>query len=177
MKKSWLTLVVSCLLWAGSAVAQVNINTASPEQLDSLKGIGPVRAGAIVDYRRKNGPFRSVDDLQKVPGIGPAIVHDLRGEVTVGAVGKALAASAPASPSSRRSETPRPLVVEAVKPPAPARPAMPGKPANDAKPLPATASKPVSPAVPGPLAKPPMEPVAPPPAPTRPAAPARPAGL
>jgi competence protein ComEA len=48
----------------------VNINTATKDELDKIPGVGPVRAQAIVDYRAKNGPFKSADDLKKVDGIG-----------------------------------------------------------------------------------------------------------
>ena len=50
----------------------VNINTASEAELDALPGVGPGLARRIVEYRRQNGPFQSVDDLQNVPGIGPS---------------------------------------------------------------------------------------------------------
>lgn len=75
--------VIGWLALAGVALAAVNINTATKEQLDSLKGIGPTKAQAIVDYRAKNGPFKSVDDLEKVPGIGPATMKDIRSQLTV----------------------------------------------------------------------------------------------
>ncbi len=48
----------------------ININRATQEEFDSLDGIGPVIAKRIVEYRRVNGPFMSVEDLQKVSGIG-----------------------------------------------------------------------------------------------------------
>ena len=48
----------------------VNINTASVEQLQSLKGIGLAKAAAIVEFRKKYGNFNSIDDLKKVKGLG-----------------------------------------------------------------------------------------------------------
>lgn len=80
-------LLLTVMLWVvmvGAVFAQtVNINTATKEQLDGLKGIGPVKAQAIVDYRAKNGPFKTVDDLEKVNGIGPGTMKDIRGNLTV----------------------------------------------------------------------------------------------
>ena len=49
----------------------VNINEASPEELIRLPGIGPVLAKRILDYRRSNGPFRKIEDIKNVEGIGP----------------------------------------------------------------------------------------------------------
>jgi len=51
--------------------------------LDSLPGIGPAKAQAIVDYRDQNGPFRTIDDLLNVPGIGPKILETIRDQITV----------------------------------------------------------------------------------------------
>ena len=62
--------------------ARVSLSSATVEQLDELPGIGPVTAQKIVDYRAKNGGFRSVDDLDAIPGIGPARVEQLRDLVT-----------------------------------------------------------------------------------------------
>ena len=78
------SLLAACLLWAGQAIAAVDINTATRAQLDGLKGIGPAKAQAILDYRRQHGPFQSIDDLMQVPGIGPAILDDIRRDITVG---------------------------------------------------------------------------------------------
>lgn len=65
--------------------AVVNINTASASQLAaSLPGIGEVKAAAIVSYRNANGPFRSVDELINVKGIGEATLEKLRPYATVG---------------------------------------------------------------------------------------------
>jgi len=63
--------------------ARINVNTASLELLDTLPGIGPVRAQAIIDHRTEHGPFRSVDELLNVPGIGPVTLENLRPLVTV----------------------------------------------------------------------------------------------
>jgi competence protein ComEA len=68
---------------SGAAMAVVNINTATKEELTSLKGVGDKRAQEIIDYRKKNGNFKSVDDLEKVPGIGPGLLKQIRSEVTV----------------------------------------------------------------------------------------------
>ena len=64
-----------------SPTAPVDLNTATAEQLDALPGVGPVTAQKIIDYRTRNGPFRSVDDLDAIPGIGPARIDNLRGLV------------------------------------------------------------------------------------------------
>jgi competence protein ComEA len=67
---------------AGGA-ALVNINTASETELETLSGVGPVTAAAIIQYRTEHGPFASVDDLMDVSGIGPATLEELRPQVTV----------------------------------------------------------------------------------------------
>jgi competence protein ComEA len=67
---------------AGSAGVRVSLSSATIEQLDSLPGIGPVTAQKIVDWRTAHGPFRSVDALDEVSGIGPAKIEQLRGLVT-----------------------------------------------------------------------------------------------
>ena len=61
--------------------AIVHLNGATPEALDALPGVGPALAERIVAFGRENGGFRSVDDLQEVPGIGPARLEALRGLV------------------------------------------------------------------------------------------------
>jgi competence protein ComEA len=65
------------------ASGPVNLNSATPEQLDTLPGVGPATAAAIVRDREAHGPFASVDDLARVRGIGPAKLEQLRDLVTV----------------------------------------------------------------------------------------------
>jgi competence protein ComEA len=56
----------------GSGPALVSLNSASPEQLATLPGIGPTLAARIVQWREQNGRFTAVDELLEVAGIGPA---------------------------------------------------------------------------------------------------------
>lgn len=62
---------------------QVNINTADKSELETLPGIGSAKAEAILNYRRSNGPFQSVDQLLEVDGIGEKLLDQLRAYVTV----------------------------------------------------------------------------------------------
>lgn len=62
----------------------IDINTATAEELQELMGIGPVLAQAIVDYRAEHGPFRSIDELLEVSGIGETKLDNIRGDVTLG---------------------------------------------------------------------------------------------
>jgi competence protein ComEA len=63
---------------------KININTAEAWLLAALPGIGDVRARAIVDYRRENGPFRDINELLKVAGMGDATLENIRHLITVG---------------------------------------------------------------------------------------------
>jgi competence protein ComEA len=63
--------------------ALVNVNTADEATLETLNGVGPVLAAAIIQYRTEHGPFASIDQLDEVSGIGPATLEDLRSQVTV----------------------------------------------------------------------------------------------
>ena len=61
----------------------ININRATLRQLDGLDGIGPVIAGRIIQYRKKNGSFLTIDDLQKVSGIGAAKFAQIKSKVRI----------------------------------------------------------------------------------------------
>ncbi|HEV8722193.1 MAG TPA: helix-hairpin-helix domain-containing protein [Candidatus Binatia bacterium] len=79
-------LLLALAMWfavTGVAIAVVNINTATKEELTTLKGVGEKRAQEIIDYRKKNGNFKSVDELEKVPGVGPGLMKQIRSQVTV----------------------------------------------------------------------------------------------
>jgi competence protein ComEA len=73
-----------CVAFDGVAVAALNINTATKEELTAIKGVGEKRAQDIIDYRTKNGPFKSVDDLKKVPSVGPGLMKRIRSQISTG---------------------------------------------------------------------------------------------
>ena len=84
-------------LFAQCALATVNLNTATKDELVALPGIGPVKAQAILDSRDKHGGFKSVEELKDVKGIGAKRFEALKGELTVAPAGKA----APAKPDAK----------------------------------------------------------------------------
>lgn len=62
---------------------KVNLNTATAQELDKLDGIGPALAARIVEYRQAHGPFKSVEELTKVKGIGTSTLAKFRDKVTI----------------------------------------------------------------------------------------------
>lgn len=62
----------------------VDLNSATLAQLDALPGIGPALSQRIVDWRTEHGGFQDVAELELVSGIGPAVMADLEGLVSVG---------------------------------------------------------------------------------------------
>jgi len=96
MKQGYRTVVraliaslVPVVAWSGP----VNVNSADAGTLArELDGVGPAKAQAIVEYRQKNGPFRTADDLLKVDGIGQKVLDQNRGNIRLD---KAAAVPAP----------------------------------------------------------------------------------
>ncbi|MBN1271999.1 MAG: helix-hairpin-helix domain-containing protein [Candidatus Aminicenantes bacterium] len=69
---------------AGGAAQKVNINKASLDELQTLPGIGVKIAQRIIDFRDKNGPFKRIEELMKVKGIGEKMFERMKEKLTVG---------------------------------------------------------------------------------------------
>jgi competence protein ComEA len=100
------TLAALVLLAPLGAFAEpVNINTADATTLaKALNGVGPAKAKAIVSYREKNGPFKSVDQLAMVEGITQKLIDKNRADIRLGADKPA----AGAAPAAAKQATPKP---------------------------------------------------------------------
>ncbi len=81
-KLAMMTLLVLSLNLA--AADPVNINSADKQTLMQIKGVGEKRADAIIAWREKNGPFKSVAQLTEIDGIGPSLVETNKDLLTVG---------------------------------------------------------------------------------------------
>ncbi|MEC5387970.1 helix-hairpin-helix domain-containing protein [Uliginosibacterium sp. H3] len=103
MLKKLLLAVVALVASIGMAIAAVNINTATEAELDSLPGVGPTKAKAIVDYRKANGNFKSIDDIKNVKGIGDKTFDDLKGQIAVSGA-TTVPAAAPAKADAKVSK-------------------------------------------------------------------------
>ncbi len=75
--------VVATAVAAAETAGKVNVNTASAEQLQLLPGVGPALASRIVDHRKQNGAFKTVEDLLLVRGIGEASLERLKPYVAI----------------------------------------------------------------------------------------------
>src|SRR5262252_8796459 len=78
-----LPLALGLLLVPALALGAININTATKDELVALPGIGPAKAQAIVDYRKAHGPFKTVEELKDVKGIGAKRFEKLKPELAV----------------------------------------------------------------------------------------------
>jgi competence protein ComEA len=77
-----MVMVFSAPSWAGDS-GKINLNKATTAELSQLKGIGMKYAERIVEFRDKNGPFKKVEDLLKVQGIGPKTLEKNKDRITV----------------------------------------------------------------------------------------------
>ena len=85
VKKLFISLCFIIFMTAGiaQAASKINVNTATVEQLETVKGIGPKTAEDIITYREKHGNFKNINDLVEVKGIGEKKVENLANELTV----------------------------------------------------------------------------------------------
>ncbi len=85
LKRSFVAFSLLLASFGAVAGAPVDLNRADAETIASqVKGIGEIKARAIVDYRKQHGPFESIDDLVKVRGIGAKTLDKIRPYVEVG---------------------------------------------------------------------------------------------
>jgi competence protein ComEA len=102
MKK--LLLVLSMLFSVNTFATPININTADAKAIDAaLSGFGPKKAQAIIDYRTKNGDFKTLDDLNKVPGIGDKTIEKIKSDILFSD-----SKATPAATKSSETATPAP---------------------------------------------------------------------
>ena len=109
-----LFIALLALLFTSSVWAAININTASEAELQTLSGIGPSKAKAIVEYRKQNGNFKTTADIKNVKGIGDGIFNKISAEINVAGT------SAKAAPKPATATAAKPA---ATKTTAPAKPA------------------------------------------------------
>ena len=80
-------ILVMVLAWViptmAGDIAKINLNTATKEQLLTLKGIGENYANRIIEYRENNGPFQKAEDIMKVKGIGDKIFQSIKDRIIV----------------------------------------------------------------------------------------------
>src|SRR3981081_2812424 len=120
--KRFLLLLVT-LLFSAFALAAVNMNTATKEELDALPEIGPVKAQAIIDYRKANGPFKTPEDIMKVSGIKEGTFSKIKGLISVSGASRPGPGREPAKVDSKASAAPPPAMA-----PAPSKAAAPAAP-------------------------------------------------
>jgi competence protein ComEA len=112
-----LSILILGLLFSQSSLAAkkkpperpVNLNTATSEQLQQVPGIGPATAGKILQMRKTYGPFKSVDDLLAIRGLGAKRLEKMRKYLTVGklAASKSTPSTAKSPPAvEKRSDNP-----------------------------------------------------------------------
>jgi competence protein ComEA len=83
MLKSIFGSIVLVLFLFISAFAAINLNTADKADLESINGIGPAKADAIIEYRNEQGSFKSVDELLNIKGIGPKLLENIKEQMKI----------------------------------------------------------------------------------------------
>ncbi|WP_233849821.1 ComEA family DNA-binding protein [Paraburkholderia sp. HD33-4] len=145
LKKLFMLCVAVVLSLSAGFAAAVEVNTADQAALESVKGIGPVHAKAIIDERAKNGPFKNADDLAaRVKGLGQKSVENLEAAgLTVNGSSapptgaktstKSATKTAPAAPAATTTAAPATPAPAATTAPAAAAPASAEKPSKSKK--------------------------------------------
>lgn len=118
--KIFLLAIFLLLNLSTSALAAINLNTATFLELEKIKGIGPVKAKAIMDYRRQHGDFNTVDELDNVKGIGESTVAKLKQQLFVPAKQK-LSKTANPSPAAQQSVQQKNLNTKPIRSDRPAK--------------------------------------------------------
>ncbi len=94
-RRAWILLCIACTVMAGlvpataeeqspAKVERLDLNKATEQQLVKLPGVGPAIARRIVEFREKNGPFKRVEDVMKVRGIGEKSFQKIKDRLRVG---------------------------------------------------------------------------------------------
>lgn len=110
----FLVFLAFCAISAGLAAkkkppaAPINLNTATSEELQQVPGIGPVTADKILQMRKSYGPFKSVDDLRAIRGIGPKRLEKMRKYLTAGKSAPAKGAQPQQAAPSKAPQQPSP---------------------------------------------------------------------
>lgn len=83
MLKKLLVGLITLVASIGMALAAININTATEQELQSLPGIGPAKAKLIVEHRKTNGNFKAIEDIKNVKGIGDKTFDKFKSQLSV----------------------------------------------------------------------------------------------
>ena len=111
-----LFIALLALLLTSPVWAAININTATEAELQTLSGIGPSKAKAIVEYRKQNGNFKTTADIKNVKGIGDGIFNKISAEINVSG------ANAKSAPKPATTPAPKPSTNKTATPTKPAKP-------------------------------------------------------
>ena len=110
-----LFIALLALLLTSPVWATININTANEAELQTLSGIGPSKAKAIVEYRKQNGNFKTTAEIKNVKGIGDGIFNKISAEINVAGT------SAKAAPKPATATAAKPAAAKTTAPVKPAK--------------------------------------------------------